>query len=347
MLDQRCARNGAGRRRPVGVRLCVADLAARVRRRRAPHAVVHGWHRALRMRSRVNRGTPEPGPGVRAAARRQPAAAWSTGCGRPPHAELDRLWAREMPTGVYDPRWLPCRTPQGAVQALAFTLSRRSEACLPPCPTSRCCTSCAMPAAAMARTLDYLAETACRALSAHGVRDREIERLMRLARRHGLVEPGPQARSGRSGRPAATASAVPRAPAPGRPGCRCRPARQGRRRSPHGPDSAPRCGARLRRRRARSVRSTARPRTHRVAAPAAVLREGHRCSASASATARMLLSRIIGMSPGRTSQPSAAGRSDTPAAMEWPTPRRLRRRTPPPGRAGRPAWTPAAPGAPW
>jgi cation transport protein ChaC len=31
-----------------------------------------------------------------------------------------------MPTGVYDPRWLPCRTERGKVQALAFTLSRRS-----------------------------------------------------------------------------------------------------------------------------------------------------------------------------------------------------------------------------
>ena len=35
-------------------------------------------------------------------------------------------------------------------------------------------------------TLDYLAETAA-ALRAHGVRDREIERLMALSRRHGLI----------------------------------------------------------------------------------------------------------------------------------------------------------------
>ena len=39
------------------------------------------------------------------------------------HDELDRLWAREMPTGVYDPRWLSCRTREGMVQALAFTLA--------------------------------------------------------------------------------------------------------------------------------------------------------------------------------------------------------------------------------
>jgi len=39
---------------------------------------------------------------------------------------LVNLWQREMPTGVYDPRWLPCHTPQGTVRALAFTLSRSS-----------------------------------------------------------------------------------------------------------------------------------------------------------------------------------------------------------------------------
>ena len=39
---------------------------------------------------------------------------------------MARLWLREMPTGVYDPRWLDCVTPGGRVRALAFTLSRRS-----------------------------------------------------------------------------------------------------------------------------------------------------------------------------------------------------------------------------
>ena len=90
-------------------------------------AVVHGWHRALRMRSRVNRGTPErpglvfalvPGGSCRGVVYRI--------ARHRAEAELERLWAREMPTGVYDPRWLPCRTPQGTVQALGFTLERRS-----------------------------------------------------------------------------------------------------------------------------------------------------------------------------------------------------------------------------
>lgn len=151
-------------------------------------AVVHGWHRALRMRSRVNRGTPER-PGL-------VFALLPGGCCRGvvfrlaperAHHELDRLWAREMPTGVYDPRWLPCRTPQGMVQALAFTLSRRSESCLPPLSDEQLVQVLRHARGRYGSTLEYLAETA-RALAAHGVRDREIERQMRLARRHGLLD---------------------------------------------------------------------------------------------------------------------------------------------------------------
>jgi cation transport protein ChaC len=41
-------------------------------------------------------------------------------------AVVSKLWLREMMTGVYEPRTLRCQTDQGLVQALAFTLSRRS-----------------------------------------------------------------------------------------------------------------------------------------------------------------------------------------------------------------------------
>jgi glutathione-specific gamma-glutamylcyclotransferase len=90
-------------------------------------ATIHGYHRALKMWSRVNRGTPEcpglvfgllRGGSCKGLVYRIPQARVA--------AILPGLWEREMPTGVYDPRWLRCQTPQGKVAALAFTLSKRS-----------------------------------------------------------------------------------------------------------------------------------------------------------------------------------------------------------------------------
>ena len=150
-------------------------------------ALLRGWHRALRMRSRVNRGTPEqpglvfallPGGACRGAVYRMHPARLDE--------ELDRLWAREMPTGVYDARLLPCQTPQGPVPALAFTLSRKSPACLPRLPDEQMLHILRHARGRYGSTLQYLAETAA-ALRERGVRDREIERLMALARRQGLV----------------------------------------------------------------------------------------------------------------------------------------------------------------
>jgi glutathione-specific gamma-glutamylcyclotransferase len=150
-------------------------------------AWVHGWHRALQMRSRVNRGTPElpglvfaliSGGSCRGFVYRVPR--------RHAAEELERLWLREMPTGVYDPAWLRCRTPAGPVLALAFTLSRKS-----PNHTGRISDVQMLEIlrGAVGRygsTLDYLIETA-QALRGNGIRDREIERLESLARHHGLI----------------------------------------------------------------------------------------------------------------------------------------------------------------
>ena len=99
-------------------------------------ATVHGWHRALKMRSVINRGTPAvpglvfaliSGGSCKGIAMRVPAK-------KVPNV-LTALWPREMAGGIYDPRWLRCyltspETKQNApreVTALAFTLSRQSK----------------------------------------------------------------------------------------------------------------------------------------------------------------------------------------------------------------------------
>ena len=93
--------------------------------RRSAH--VHGWHRALKMWSTINRGTPQvpglvfgmlSGGSCQGMVFRIPRNAGDE--------VMRKLWQREMPNAVYDPKWLACKTPQGTVKALAFTLSRQS-----------------------------------------------------------------------------------------------------------------------------------------------------------------------------------------------------------------------------
>jgi cation transport protein ChaC len=152
-------------------------------------ASVHGWHRALRMRSRINRGTPER-PGLVFAL--VPGGSCRGMVYRISHErvvdELQRLWQREMPTGVYDPRFLPCRSAQGTVDALAFTLSRRSPSFVPKLSDEEVVEILRHAQGRYGSTLQYLAETA-HCLRERGVRDREIERLVRLAQAHRLLPP--------------------------------------------------------------------------------------------------------------------------------------------------------------
>ena len=166
-----------------------ASLIARPEFEADEHRLAHvrGWHRALRMRSRVNRGTPE-----------QPGLVFALLHGGSCHgvvyrvprkraaAELQRLWVREMPNAVYDPRFLPCRTTQGEVRALAFTLSRRSPNFVATMAEHELLHIFKHARGRFGTTLDYLLETAD-ALRRRGLRDREIERMVALARMHALT----------------------------------------------------------------------------------------------------------------------------------------------------------------
>lgn len=150
-------------------------------------ALLHGYHRALRMRSRVNRGTPEE-PGL-------VFALLSGGSCRglvyriaeqDAKATLTTLWEREMPNGVYDPQWLRCRTSEGEVTALAFTLSRRSPNWTGPLDDNKLLHIFRHASGRYGSTLDYLLKTA-HSLSECGINDQEVLRQVELARRHGLA----------------------------------------------------------------------------------------------------------------------------------------------------------------
>ena len=142
---------------------------------------VHGWHRALKMWSRINRGTPEqpglvfallPGGSCHGLALRVPR--------RRAEAALHALWAREMVTGVYTPRWLPCPTDHGLVRALAFTLSRRSPNFTGELTPEQYREIFSCSCGRFGTTLEYALET-LHGLRRHGIEDRALRRLLRHA----------------------------------------------------------------------------------------------------------------------------------------------------------------------
>lgn len=149
-------------------------------------ARVHGFHRCLKMRSRTNRGThAQPGlvlalvsgGSCRGLLYRVPAADGE--------AVLERLWEREMPSGVYEPRWLRCETAGGSRRALAFTLSRTSPSWTGCLPEAELVHIFRHARGRYGSTLDYLLRTV-QGLREHGIRDAELERQCQIAARHGL-----------------------------------------------------------------------------------------------------------------------------------------------------------------
>lgn len=146
-------------------------------------ARVHGWHRALKMWSRINRGTPEcpglvfgmlSGGSCQGVAFRIPQHEADTA--------LERLWRREMMTAVYEPKWLPCRTGEGVVSALAFTLSRRSPSHTGVLSEQDYRRIFAQACGQFGTTLDYVQQTHDQLLKL-GIHDRSLSRLLSLAPR--------------------------------------------------------------------------------------------------------------------------------------------------------------------
>lgn len=149
-------------------------------------ALAQGWHRALRLESRVNRGSPDlpglvlallPGGSARGVAFRIERERVAR--------ELERLWGREMPTGVYDPKWVRCATREGSLRALAFTLSRRSPRCAGVIADAQMLHILQHARGRFGSTLDYVTQTVL-ALRARGIVDRRLEQVAALARREGL-----------------------------------------------------------------------------------------------------------------------------------------------------------------
>jgi cation transport protein ChaC len=142
-------------------------------------AKVHGWHRALKMWSRINRGTPErpglvfgmlSGGSCQGMVFRIPRQSG--------HEVLAQLWLREMKLAVYDPKWLTCHTSQGPVRALAFTLSRKSPSHAGLLSEEEYRSIFSHAAGIYGTSLEYAHRT-LEELRRHNIRDRWLERLLK------------------------------------------------------------------------------------------------------------------------------------------------------------------------
>ena len=142
---------------------------------------VWGWHRALKMWSRLNRGSPDC-PGLVFAL--LPGGSCQGVAYRVARDQADdvlvRLWAREMPMDVYTPHWLPCDTPQGRVQALAFTLPRTSPSFTGHLPSETYRQIFRQACGRFGTTLDYAQQTYERLLEL-GIHDQGLADLLHWA----------------------------------------------------------------------------------------------------------------------------------------------------------------------
>jgi glutathione-specific gamma-glutamylcyclotransferase len=145
------------------------------------HAMAYGWHRALQMWSTINRGTPEfpglvfallKGGSCHGVVYRIP--------GSVAEASLLQLWEREMPGGVYDPRWLRCQTATGAVNALAFTLCKSSPRYCGELSDQQYRAIFQQARGRYGTTLDYAKQTYA-SLRSEGIEDRALAKILQLA----------------------------------------------------------------------------------------------------------------------------------------------------------------------
>jgi len=142
-------------------------------------ALLHGYHRALCLWSRINRGTPQhpglvfgldAGGSCRGVVFRIPAADVL--------ASLTALWRREMGIGAYLPKWLGMQTASGRVRALAFVMDRRSDGYVRDLPEARLLDVVRSARGSYGLCSEYVLETA-RALRCVGIVDARLEALVR------------------------------------------------------------------------------------------------------------------------------------------------------------------------
>ncbi|CAM5206118.1 Gamma-glutamylcyclotransferase OS=Castellaniella defragrans OX=75697 GN=HNR28_001280 PE=3 SV=1 [Castellaniella defragrans] len=148
----------------------------------ARKARIHGYHRSLCLWSRINRGTPEC-PGLVFSLDQGGSC---TGRvyrieGAQVPAIMRALWAREMPSAAYIPRWLNCHSREGTVAGLVFTMDRSDAGYAPGLPLEQTLRIVHQGQGRYGPCLDYVLQTAD-ALEAAGIIDLQLQALAKALR---------------------------------------------------------------------------------------------------------------------------------------------------------------------
>jgi cation transport protein ChaC len=143
---------------------------------------VRGYHRAFRIWSRINRGTPD-----------NPGLVLTLECGgscrglvyriAPDRVqeEMSRIWKREMTFGSYRPKWLNCGVGDESIRALAFTVNRECSGYAGAIPEEIVVEAIASARGRYGAAHDYLFKTT-ETLREHGIRDSRVEHLTNLVK---------------------------------------------------------------------------------------------------------------------------------------------------------------------
>ena len=145
-------------------------------------ALVRGYHRAFRVWSRINRGTPE-NPGLVLTLERGGSCRGLIYRISPDrvHEEMHGIWKREMTFGSYVPKWLNCVVGEDSFRALAFTVNRQCSGYSGAIPMEIMVECLASAKGRYGPAHDYLFKT-IETLASHGIRDVRVEQLARLVR---------------------------------------------------------------------------------------------------------------------------------------------------------------------
>ena len=138
---------------------------------------IHGYHRRFCLWTHLGRGNPQC-PGLVLGLERGGSCHGVALRIAPEQVqdELGVIWAREMISGAYTPRWVTVHGPEGPVRAVAFVINRAHERYARYLPDEQIAEVISTAGGSLGPCADYLINTVDH-LNELGIRDRALERL--------------------------------------------------------------------------------------------------------------------------------------------------------------------------